>query len=235
MKSSLQRLLLGIVATTLQIDGKCQPDPNCSNRFPEGGYCTQFPTSPFCNPNTPRCNMSKDSDGCSCCRNCFDNGCSQVGEGWSCVNKTTATGSKERCIDGQGLCLSSNQGESKCYCCPPNDPMPCQDEECREVGGKCFKEHELPPEEICVPTGDKLCFEQDGNEPCICCVPVSKPCNTSQECEERGPGYSCVLKEDAVDWPDLVNTLALMTEPETACVVLLSLLRWIARTMAAQK
>ena len=138
MQSSLGRLLLGIHFLTMQSSANVPAPCNardCSARFPEGGYCTFLPTSPFCDPRTPKC-PGITSDGCSCCRNCVDDGCSSVGKGWSCVNETTAAVSNKFCIQGKG-CKTSNQAGSKCYCCPPTDPAKCEDLGCRQEGGEC--------------------------------------------------------------------------------------------------
>eukprot|EP00092_Neocalanus_flemingeri_P099982 GFUD01127633.1.p1 GENE.GFUD01127633.1~~GFUD01127633.1.p1 ORF type:complete len:836 (+),score=161.16 GFUD01127633.1:310-2508(+) len=104
----------------------------------------------------------------------------------------------KHCVKGQGYCWSG--GKTDCYCCPPHDPVPCEDQGCRAEGGHCVKESQ---------SGDcsgihrdaGLCV-QNGKEQCLCCLNPPKPCNqTSPECERRGPGYSCVPREEAADWP----------------------------------
>ena len=173
-------------------------DPRCSGRFPEGGHCTPKPTSPWCGQDKCENDLGVD---CHCCRNCHDQGCSKVGKGWYCANSTTVATSNKECIYNEELCRTSSQAKEKCWCCPPDPPSGCVDAGCREEGGECVKESQTKKCDK-IHSNPDLCQTEDGQEKCLCCLKPPKPCNeTSQECARRGPGYTCVPREEAADWP----------------------------------
>ena len=90
MKTSLFRsLLLGIIpliSGEKSIPSLLVPRDNteCSGRYPGGGHCTPNPTSPWCEEDAPICMTLLQNQvwvDYHCCKNCYDAGCSKMGEG----------------------------------------------------------------------------------------------------------------------------------------------------------
>merc|ERR1712151_285230 len=171
-------------------------DTDCRGRYPGGGHCTLNPTSPWC--EGVKC-KSGPGVNCHCCKNCYDAGCSKMGKGWYCANSTTVATTNKECIYNEELCRTSNNAMEKCWCCPPDTP--CTDSGCWKEGGECVKESQT---DRCyaVHKDPELCQTSFGDEKCRCCLKQPKPCNeTSKECAKRGPGYTCMSREEAADWP----------------------------------
>jgi len=112
----------------------CTTTSDCSNRFPEGGYCSINPVLPFCPLDIPRCSPTSP---CTCCRNCHDIGCSTEKQGWQCVNTSTAeTLAQANITCVSDLCKAPPEG-SPCSCCPT--VTTCRDPECEEtLKGQCI-------------------------------------------------------------------------------------------------
>jgi len=175
----------------------------CSNKFEEGGFCTKYPISPFCDPKYGNCGKNFDfedeTNRCTCCRNCYDVSCSTFKRGWQCQNATTAASSKKPCIQSSKFCRGASLNKP-CYCCPPEEQEPQECEpasNCPVVQGyECTKKSEITTEE---------CFDgcknsDDAEDPCLCCKKCGRS-DLAKRCAEQGSGYTCVSNSEASTWP----------------------------------